>query len=92
MFINCFVDKVPLISDAQLNEINQIIKEIPELLSPSTLLAYNRNVSYLTFFLSELYNYLTMKTNDDVYYYKIRNDLSKINEYINKINKLKLYL
>ena len=92
LFINCFVDKVPLISDAQLNEINQIIKEIPELLSPSTLLAYNRNVSYLTFFLSELYNYLTMKTNDDVYYYKIRNDLSKINEYINKINKLKLYL
>ena len=92
LFINCFVDKVPLISDVQLNEINQIIKEIPELLSPSTLLAYNRNVSYLTFFLSELYNYLTMKTNDDVYYYKIRNDLSKINEYINKINKLKLYL
>ena len=33
LFINSFVDKVPLISDSQFNEINQIIKEIPELLN-----------------------------------------------------------
>ena len=92
LFINNFVDKVPIISDIQFNKINEIINEIPELLSPSTLLAYNRNVSYLTFFLSELYNYFSMKTNDGVEYYKIRNDLSRINQYINKINKLKIYL
>ena len=93
LFINNFVDKIPLISDEQFNMINDIIKEIPELLSPSTLLAYNRNVSYLTFFLSELYNYFANKTNDgDIFYYKIRNEYSKINEYINKINKLKIYL
>ena len=92
LFIKNFVDKIPLISDEQFNLINNIVNEIPELLSPSTLLAYNRNVSYLTFFLSELYNYLTFKTNDDVYYYKIRNEYFTLNQYINKINKLKNYL
>ena len=92
LFIKNFVDKIPLISDEQFNLINNIVNEIPELLSPSTLLAYNRNVSYLTFFLSELYNYLTFKTNDDEYYYKIRNEYFILNQYINKINKLKSYL
>ena len=53
LLINNFVDKIPLISDTQFNMINDIIKEVPELLSPSTLLAYNRNVSYLTFFLNK---------------------------------------
>ena len=92
LFIKNFVDKIPLISDEQFNLINNIVNEVPELLSPSTLLAYNRNVSYLTFFLSELYNYLTFKTNDDVYYYKIRNEYFTLNEYKNKINRLKSYL
>ena len=92
LFINHFVDKVPLITDNQFNMINDIIKEIPELLSPSTVLSYNRNVSYLTFFLNELYNYLTLKTKDDNYYYKIRNKYAKLCEYINKINKLNMYL
>lgn len=92
LFIKNFVDKIPLISDTQFNMIHKIVNEIPELLSPSTLLSYNRNVSYLTFFLSELYNYLTFKTNDDVYYYKIRNEYSMLNQYIQKINNLKAYL
>ena len=92
LFIKNFVDKIPLIDDARFNKVNDIIKEVPDLLSPSTLLAYNRNVSYLIFFLSELYNYFSFKTNDDVYYYKIRNDYFKLNDNINKINKLKTYL
>ena len=92
LFIKCFVEQIPLISDNQFNTINDIIKEIPELLSPSTLLAYNRNVSYLIFFLSELYNYLKLKTDDDIYYYIIRNKYFELKEYINKINKLKIYL
>ena len=92
LFIKNFVDKIPLIDDARFNMVNDIIKEVPDLLSPSTLLSYNRNVSYLIFFLSELYNYFSFKTNDDVYYYKIRNDYFKLNEYINKINKIKTYL
>ena len=92
LFIKNFVDKIPLISDIQFAKINEIINEIPELLSPSTLLAYNRNVSYLTFFLSELYNYLNLKTDDDIYYYKIRNEYFELNQYINRINNLKANL
>ena len=92
LFIKNFVDKIPIINDTQFEMLNDILKEVPDLLSPSTLLAYNRNVSYLIFFLSELYNYFSFKTNDGVYYYKIRNDCFKLNEYINKINKLKTYL
>ena len=92
LFIKIFVEKIPLIDDKRFNEVNDIIKEVPDLLSPSTLLAYNRNVSYLIFFLSELYNYFSFKTNDDVCFYKIRNDYFKLNQYINKINNLKTYL
>ena len=92
LFIKNFVDKIPLISDIQFVKINEIVNEIPELLSPSTILAYNRNVSYLTFFLSELYNYLKLKTDDDIYYYKIRNDYFEMNQYINRINNLKANL
>ena len=92
LFIKNFVDKIPLINDERFNMINEILKEVPDLLSPSTLLAYNRNVSYLIFFLSELYNYFAFKTNDGVCYYQLRNDYFKLNEFINKINKLKTYL
>ena len=92
LFIKIFVDKIPLINDERFNMINDIIKEVPDLLSPSTLLAYNRNVSYLIFFLSELYNYFAFKASDGVSFYKIRNDYFKLNELINKINKLKTYL
>ena len=92
LFIKNFVDKIPLINDERFNMINEILKEVPDLLSPSTLLAYNRNVSYLIFFLSELYNYFAFKTTDGVCYYQIRNDYFKLNEFINKINKLKTYL
>ena len=92
LFIKNFVNKIPLINDTRFNMVNDILKEVPDLLSPSTLLSYNRNVSYLIFFLSELYNYFSFKTNDDVYYYKIRNDYFILNENINKINKLKTYL
>ena len=92
LFIKNFVDKVPLINDIQFKMVNDILKEVPDLLSPSTLLAYNRNVSYLIFFLSELYNYFSFKTNDNDFYYQLRNDYLKLNEYINKINKLKTYL
>ena len=92
LFIKNFVDKIPLINDERFNKINEILKEVPDLLSPSTLLAYNRNVSYLIFFLSELYNYFAFKTTDGVCYYQIRNDYFKLNEFINKINKLKTYL
>ena len=92
LFIKIFVDKIPLINDERFNMINDIIKEVPDLLSPSTLLAYNRNVSYLIFFLSELYNYFAFKASDGVSFYKIRNYYFKLNELINKINKLKTYL
>ena len=89
LFIKNFVDKIPLINDIQFKMVNDILKEVPDLLSPSTLLAYNRNVSYLIFFLSELYNYFSFKTNDNDFYYQLRNDYLKLNEYINKINFLK---
>ena len=92
LFIKNFVDKIPLINDTQFKMVNDILSEVPDLLSPSTLLAYNRNVSYLIFFLSELYNYFSFKTNNDEFYYQIRNDYLKLNEYVNKINKLKTYL
>ena len=87
-----FVEKIPIINEEQYNKVNKIIQEVPDLLSPTTLLKYNRSVSYLTFFLSELYNYFSMKAEDGNYYYNIRYMFLQKNKYLDKINIVKKYL
>ena len=63
----------------------------PDLLSPASLLRYNRAVAYSAFFLKDLFIYLNLKTEDGKYYYKLRTGLQK-NEFEEKINKLKLLI
>ena len=87
-----FVEKIPIINEEQYNKVNKIIQEVPDLLLPTTLLKYNRSVSYLTFFLSELYNYFSMKAEDGNYYYNIRYMFLQKNKYLDKINIVKKYL
>jgi hypothetical protein len=47
-----------------LKSIQKIILLKPDLLSPATLLRYNRAVAYSSFFLKDLLNYLNLKTED----------------------------
>ena len=92
LFIKNFVNNSIIIDDEQFNSIQKIILVKPDLLSPATLLRYNRAVAYSAFFLKDLYSYLNLKTDDGkYYYYQLRTNLPK-NEYQDKIDKLKLLL
>ena len=91
LFIKNFVNSEILINDEQFNMIQKMIMIKPDLLSPATLLRYNRAVAYSSFFLKDLFNYLDLKTDDGKYYYQLRINSPK-NEYQEKINKLKLLL
>ena len=91
LFIKNFVNNGIIIDDEQFNSIQKIILVKPDLLSPATLLRYNRAVAYSSFFLKDLLNYLNLKTEDGKYYYKLRENLPT-NEYQEKINKLKILI
>ena len=91
LMLNIFVGERIIISDEQFELIQKILTNKPDLLSPSTLLKYNRAVAYFSFFLKDLFSYLNLKTEDGVYFFKIRASLPK-NKYIDQIHKLKLLL
>ena len=91
LLLKNFVNSKIIIDDEQFNSIQKMVMIKPDLLSPSTLLRYNRVVAYSAFFLKDLFNYLNLKTDDGKHYYKLRTGLPK-NEYEEKINKLKLLI
>ena len=80
LFIKQFINSEILINDEQFNMIQKMIIIKPDLLSPATLLRYNRAVAYSAFFLKDLFNYLNLKTPDGKYYYQLRINSPK-NEY-----------
>ena len=91
LLLKNFVNSKIIIDDEQFNSIQKMVMIKPDLLSPSTLLRYNRVVAYSAFFFKDLFNYLNLKTDDGKHYYKLRTGLPK-NEYEEKINKLKLLI
>ena len=91
LMINIFVGERIIISDEQFELMQKILSNKPDLLSPSTLLKYNRAVAYFSFFLKDLFSYLNLKTEEGIYFFKIRASLPK-NKYIEQIHKLKLLL
>ena len=91
LLINVLVNNEININDEQFNSIQKMIMVKPDLLSPATLLRYNRAVAYSAFFLKDFFNYLNLKTEDGKYYYKLRTNLPK-NENQDKIDKLKLLI
>ncbi len=91
LMINNFINTNFIINDEQFELIQKILKVKSDLLSPATMLRYNRALAYFTFFMKELYAYLNLKTDDGQYFFSIRKNLPK-NEYQEKINKLQLLL
>jgi hypothetical protein len=91
LLIKNFVNNTFIINDDQFNTIQKMILIKPDLLSPATLLRYNRAVAYSAFFMKDLFYYINLKTEDGKYYYQLRANLPK-NEYQEKINKLRLLL
>jgi hypothetical protein len=74
--------------EARFENISNIIKNNPKILSSPDLLKINRSMSYMTFILREIYDYYSQKTPDGVHLFTIRNFKNEIQSLSEKLNKL----
>ncbi len=90
LFLNYITPNLKF-SEKQYNNMRELIKENPNLLSPSDLLKMNRCLSYMSFFLKEIYDFCSGKLSDGTPAYKIRgmkNELNFLRERIFIMRKL----
>lgn len=88
MFLN-YISKNTNITTKQFEQITELIKERPKILSSADLLKINRSMSYMTFILKEIYEYITAKLSDGTALFSLREAKREINELNERINKLK---
>jgi len=88
LFLNYITHNLK-ISQQQYDAMCDLIKEHPNLLSPTDLLKMNRCLSYMSFFLKEIYDYSSAKLSDGTPAFKIKNMKSEITQLREKIFMLK---
>jgi hypothetical protein len=71
--------------DEKYEKMNSIVQQNPNVLSSHHLIRLNRCVSYMTFFLKEIYDYNSMKTTDGMLVYKLRNIQKEISDLTKRI-------
>lgn len=59
-------------------KLEDIIKANPRIFTTADILKINRSMSYLTFVLKDLKEYVLQKTDDGIYFEEIRNAKKKI--------------
>ena len=84
LFIN-HISKNINYSEKQLENIIEHVHRFPKILSSSDYLKINRSVSYMTFFLKEVYDYCSMKING-TYVIELRKIKHKLDNYKNLID------
>ena len=92
LFLNHIINKVHLLGKKYINDINVIIGNKPELLTPAEVLKYNRNVSYMTFIIKDIYNFLLEKTDDGIFFYELREFNKQLIVLNKKLERLKKFL
>jgi hypothetical protein len=73
------------INDEKYQKLLQIFQKNPNVLASHYLIKQNRSVSYMTFFLKEIFDYFSLKTSDGMLVYKLRNIQNVINKLTQKI-------
>ncbi len=91
LFLNHIINKVHLLGKKYINDINVIIGNKPELLTPAEVLKYNRNVSYMTFIIKDIYNFLLEKTDDGIFFYELREFNKQLIVLNKKLERLKSF-
>lgn len=71
------------------NKINNYIKTNPKIMSSKDIPHQFRPVSYLTFFIKDVIDYMGLKTTDGVYYFELRRENSLMKDYRNIIERYK---
>lgn len=74
----------------QFNKIKVFIKENPSCLNSMNLIKINKGISYITFFLKDLYEFLQLKSEDGTLLILIRELKDIYQENVLKLGKLKL--
>lgn len=74
----------------QFNKIKDFIQSHPTCLNSVNLIKINKAMSYITFTLKDLYDYLQMKTEDGTYIIWIRELKQIYQENVFKLGRLKL--
>jgi hypothetical protein len=72
LFLNYIIPRLPSLNNKYIELIIKHIETYPSILDRSIILSINQSVSYITFILCEIYTYLSLKTVDGVFYYKLR--------------------
>lgn len=92
LFFNTFPGNLNVFTQSQHESLLKLQQDNPKLLNSSDLLKMSRSVSYMTFILKEVFDYLNMKTSDGTFIYMIRT-ARKTNPLIKeKIDKLQIVL
>lgn len=73
------------LDDVKYDKLYSIIEHNPNVLSSHYLIKLNRCVSYMTFFLKEIFDYNSMKTTDGMLVYKLRNIQKEISNLTQRI-------
>lgn len=66
------------VDEIQYIKLMEIFNKHPKILNSAELLKLNRSVSYMTFIIKEIYEYLTYKTQEGIPIYKIKQTTEKI--------------
>lgn len=91
MILNNLISKIE-VTDEQYKKLSSIITLNPKILNSSDFLKLNRSVSYMTFIIKELCDFILMKTVDGLPVYKLKDISQEIDSLRGKISKLKDHL
>ena len=60
------------LTEEKYQKISGIIEKDKKVISSSDIIKINRTMSYLTLFIKDVYDFIDLKTLDNVFYYKLR--------------------
>ncbi len=80
-----------LLTNDQFSKLIKIIENNKNILVSSNIIKINKTMSYVTFIMKEIYDYVNMKTSDGTLIMNLKKqklELEKLKEKINKLNNL----
>lgn len=80
--------KTLIITKEKYDKIHQMLENNPKILSSIDIAKINRSISYMTFFLKEIYDFMGLKTLDGVLYFELRNKNAELQELKSQLEKI----
>jgi hypothetical protein len=88
--LNHICDNLSL-SKIQIEKINSIILENPNILQSHIMVKYNKPISFITFIIKEIYEFLNRKTEKGELYIKIKQNFVLLSNLKQNLKKLETF-